>query len=105
MIFFGAMSVPGESAWLYRVLAVIGMLNAAIGGWYYLRIITAMYLRTSVRPIAARGPLAGMVALVVCAALTVGLSVPPGANWLLRAARGATATARPTPAALLGRLE
>jgi NADH-quinone oxidoreductase subunit N len=108
MIFFGAMSVPGEPATLYRVLALVGMVNAAIGGWYYLRIITAMYLRTAVRPIAARGPLAGMIALVVCAVLTVGLSVPPGANWLLRATRGATATAvtaRPAPAALMGRLE
>jgi NADH-quinone oxidoreductase subunit N len=108
MIFFGAMSVPGEPATLYRVLALIGMLNAAIGGWYYLRIITAMYLRTAVRPIAARGPLAGMIALVVCAVLTVGLSVPPGANWLLRAARGATTPtviARPAPAALVGQLE
>jgi NADH-quinone oxidoreductase subunit N len=94
MIFFGAMSVPGESAWLYRVLAVIGMLNAAIGAWYYLRIVTAMYLRTAVRPVATRGALGGLIALGACVVLTIGLSVPPGANWLLRAARGAT-EARP----------
>src|SRR5207237_4717977 len=37
LIFFGALSVPGESAWLYRTLAVIGMLDAAVGAWYYLR--------------------------------------------------------------------
>jgi NADH-quinone oxidoreductase subunit N len=89
------MSVPGESAWLYRVLAVIGMLNAAVGSWYYLRIVTAMYLRSAVRPVATRGTLGGLIALAACVVLTIGLSVPPGANWLLRAARAAT-EAQPT---------
>ena len=91
MIFFGALSVTDDAAWLYRTLAVIGMLNAAVGAWYYLRIIAAMYLRTSVRPVATRGTLSGHIALIVCVVLTVGLSVPPGANWLLRATRQPTA--------------
>jgi NADH-quinone oxidoreductase subunit N len=89
MIFFGALQVETDLAWLYQVLAVIGMINAAIGAWYYLRIISAMYLRTAVRPIAVRGPVSGLVALGACFVLTVGLSVPPGANWLLQAARQA----------------
>jgi NADH-quinone oxidoreductase subunit N len=100
MIFFGALAVPGESAWLYRVLALAGVLNAAIGAWYYLRLITAMYLRTAIRPVAVRGPLPGMIALSLCVVLTVGLSFPPGANWLLRSARRSSASA-PEPAAQL----
>jgi NADH-quinone oxidoreductase subunit N len=97
LIFFGAISVPDLT--LYRVLAVIGVLNAAVGAWYYLRIISAMYLRTAVRPVVTRGTMGGFVALAICVILTVGLSVPPGANWLLRAAR--TSPAGPGPAAQL----
>lgn len=90
MIFFGALQVQTDSAWLYQLLAVIGMVNAAVGAWYYLRIISAMYLRTAVKPIAVRGSVGGMAALVVCFVLTVGLSVPPGASWLLHMARQPT---------------
>ena len=54
LLFFGAMDVPPETAaaggsqslvW-FIVLVVIGVLNAAIGAWYYLRIAAVMYLRT-----------------------------------------------------------
>jgi len=92
MIFLGALSVTDDAAWLYRVLAVIGMLNAAVGAWYYLRIIAAMYLRTSVRPITTPGAAGARVALIACVILTVGLSVPPGVNWLLHATRQTTAS-------------
>jgi NADH-quinone oxidoreductase subunit N len=90
MIFFGALSVETELVWLYQVLALIGMLNAAVGAWYYLRIVSAMYLRTAVRPIAVRGSVPGLAALSVCFVLTVGLSVPPASSWLLRAGRQTT---------------
>jgi NADH-quinone oxidoreductase subunit N len=105
-IFFGALSAealpsPAGAAakelpgWLYPTLAVIGMLSAAVAGWYYLRIITVMYLRTAVKPIATFGTLTGRIALVVCVILTLGLSIPPGANWIMDAAR--RTTVRPTP--------
>ncbi|MBI3407817.1 MAG: NADH-quinone oxidoreductase subunit N [Planctomycetes bacterium] len=90
LIFFGAMNVVGEQADLYRWLAVIGMLNAAVGGWYYLRIIAVMYLRTALRPIQGRRNVPGLVTLIVCAVLTIGLSIPPGANVLLDAVKNAT---------------
>jgi NADH-quinone oxidoreductase subunit N len=95
LIFFGAVSVQGPIAWLYPTLAVIGMLSAAVGAWYYLRIITVMYLRTAVKPIETRGTLPAFVALVVCVALTLALSVPPAASWLLGATQ--TTTVRTTP--------
>src|SRR5262249_47982139 len=50
-LFLGAMGAPSEGmAFWLRLLAVIGAVNAAIGGWYYLRIVTAMYLLTPLRP-------------------------------------------------------
>ena len=52
MIFFGAMAVAQpEQARLFRILALIGALNAAVGGWYYLRILAVMYLRGALRPL------------------------------------------------------
>jgi len=39
---------PGDDAPLYQVLALIGVLNSAIGAYYYLKIIVAIYFRDSV---------------------------------------------------------
>jgi NADH-quinone oxidoreductase subunit N len=94
MLFFGAMAVGSpKHAVLFRVLAFLGILNAAIGAWYYLRIVAVMYLRTSVRPILKRRAWPGLVAMWLCALLTLGLGVNPGARWLLDAARRAAAGA------------
>ena len=55
LIFFGAMAVPfPEHAVLFRVLALLGVLNAAIGAWYYLRIVAVMYLRQPLHAIEGR---------------------------------------------------
>jgi NADH-quinone oxidoreductase subunit N len=88
-VFFGAMSVQGDAGWLYPTLALVGVLNAAVGAWYYLRIITVMYLRNAIKPIETRGHAAIWTALIVCALLTLALSVPPGATWILNASRQA----------------
>src|SRR5262249_39077117 len=40
-----------EHPWLYGSLALVVAVNAAVGGWYYLRILAVMYLRTPVRPL------------------------------------------------------
>lgn len=100
LIFFGAMAVQQQTAWLYPLLALIGVINAAVGAWYYLRIITAMYLRSAVKPIEFPGTYAGFATIGLCVLLTLGLGVPPGASWLLRVAR--QTTARPAPAPLIG---
>lgn len=92
LIFFGAMAVPtGDHATLFLVLAFLGIVNAAIGAWYYLRIVAAMYLRTAIRPPASKFCPAGLAVLAICAVLTLGLSFPPGLNWLTEAARKAGA--------------
>jgi NADH-quinone oxidoreductase subunit N len=96
LLFFGAVDVwnqlPGDAGGLYAALAVIGCLNAAIGAYYYLRIIAVMYLRGAVRPLPATRSLPGMVMLWACAAVTIWLGVYP-APVLDRLARIAAVTA------------
>lgn len=80
LIFFGAMTVPaseGDAGWLYLVLAIIAALNAAIGAYYYLRIIGVMYLRTAVHPQSASRCIAGWAVLVACAIFTIAFGVYP----------------------------
>ena len=60
-------------------LTIIGVLNSAIGAYYYLRIIVLMYMReardeTPVTPI----PFALGTALVISLAATIYLGVVPG---------------------------
>lgn len=90
LIFWGALTLPpepqlAEHARLFWWLALIGALNAAIAGWYYLRVIGAIYLRTAVHPIPPRRNVPGFAAIALCAALTLALGVYP---WpAVRAAR------------------
>jgi NADH-quinone oxidoreductase subunit N len=103
LIFFGAVEVTGAGVLLglpiFTLLALLALINAAIGAWYYLRIVAVMYLRTAVKPIEApaRGP--GRAALALCVVLTLGVGVPPGSNLVLDMARRATAPAAAAPLA------
>jgi NADH-quinone oxidoreductase subunit N len=102
LIFFGAMAIPTADPSMrlmvvaFLLLAFLGIVNAAIGAWYYLRVVAVMYLRTSLHPIPGRFCPAGLAVLGICALLTVGLSIPPGASWLMQAARKAGAPAAGT---------
>ena len=99
LLFFGAMAVPSPEHVIHaRVLAILGMVNAAIGGWYYLRIVAVMYLRDPLRTVASRRALPMVGALALCALLTVGLSVPPAATWLMQQARDAAGVRTPATA-------
>jgi NADH-quinone oxidoreductase subunit N len=90
LIFFGAMGVSStDHITLARILAILGMVNAAIGGWYYLRVIAVMYLRNPLRSPPGRRTLPALATLALCAVLTVGLALPPGAQWLMQAAHTA----------------
>jgi NADH-quinone oxidoreductase subunit N len=63
---------------LYRILALIGALNAAIGAWYYLRIAAVMYLREAVEPLPRLRPAPVLASIWVCALLTFGMGVWAG---------------------------
>jgi NADH-quinone oxidoreductase subunit N len=66
-----------EQHWLFALLALIGAVNAAIGGWYYLRIAAAMYLRDPLDPIVKGRVRPVLVAVWACALLTLGVGVYP----------------------------
>jgi NADH-quinone oxidoreductase subunit N len=84
LVFQGALAVPSGSdnaavdqAQRFRVLALIGAINAATGGWYYLRIIVMMYLRDSVRRVQPARSWPGLAAIAACALVTVVFGVYP----------------------------
>jgi NADH-quinone oxidoreductase subunit N len=85
------------------VLTVIGVVNAAIGAYYYLRIVVVMYLRPPVgEPITVRAPWPTTAAVAACAALSlaVGLFPEPVHRAARRAAIAAAELPEPaTPAA------
>jgi NADH-quinone oxidoreductase subunit N len=93
LLFWGALGVPipGQDAMnrlpdmevdqlfkqaaLFRILAVIAAINAAIGAWYYLRIAAVMFLREPLEPIVRRrsGPV--VAAMWLCAVITLLLGI------------------------------
>jgi NADH-quinone oxidoreductase subunit N len=77
-LFLGALGVEGPNARLFRWLALIMALNAAVGGWYYLRIVSKMYLYPSVHPLDKPRALPGLAALWICALVTLILGIYPG---------------------------
>jgi NADH-quinone oxidoreductase subunit N len=66
-----------EQRRLFVTLALIGVLNAAVGGWYYMRIAAAMYLRDPLNPIAKTRVRPALVAVWICALLTLGFGIYP----------------------------
>jgi NADH-quinone oxidoreductase subunit N len=93
LLFWGAMAERGEHARLFRLLALIGVLNAAVGAYYYLRILSKMYLQPSLRPPEQLRSRAGLATLWICAAVTLVLGVYPRA--LLRETTRAAGRAAP----------
>jgi NADH-quinone oxidoreductase subunit N len=77
-----------DYAIMLRWLVLIGAINAAVAGWYYLRIVTAMYLRTPLKAIEKARAWPGLAALWICAAVTLVLGIYP---WpMVKAARKAS---------------
>jgi NADH-quinone oxidoreductase subunit N len=81
-LFWGALEVwqqaAGNAGWLYAALAVVGAVNAAVSAYYYLRIISVMYLRGAVTPLPQPASRPGLLAIWLCAALTIWLGVAAG---------------------------
>ena len=67
---FSASSDPDDR--LYQSLAVIGVINSAIGAYYYLKIVVAMYYREPVgTPLQSRLTWPTASAIGICSGLTV----------------------------------
>lgn len=81
LLFFGVFEAPtttGMGNW-YRVLAVVGAVNAAIGAVYYLRLLGVLYLRSPLRPAEPATGFGPLLAAVLCAVGTVLAGVYPKA--------------------------
>jgi NADH-quinone oxidoreductase subunit N len=78
-LFFGAVAVPGteDHPRLFKILALIAALNAAIGAWYYLRVLAVMYLRTPIKPLDKGRSIPGLAALWICALVTLVFGIAP----------------------------
>jgi NADH-quinone oxidoreductase subunit N len=97
-IFASAFTVTAdEEALKFQILAVIGVLNAAVGAYYYLRIIVIMYLgakpATPLSRSAIPWPTAWAVGICAVLSLVFGMFPQP----LVRAAREAALAAIATP--------
>jgi NADH-quinone oxidoreductase subunit N len=99
-IFTAALAAQtADESWWFLLLAVIGVLNAAVGAYYYLRIVVLMYLSPAPErePIQVRGGWPVAVAVGACASLTVALGLfwTPVAATARSAARAAAAHPAP----------
>jgi len=112
LIFLGALQVPynpGDETQLnqyrlYATLVVLGAINAAIGGYYYLRVIGVMYLRDAIKPLPAKRPAPVVLTIAVCAVLTiVGGVYPNPVVQALKKATGGVAAAEKAPPGLAQR--
>lgn len=113
-LFWGAVQVRAvDSAvgplqiW-YVVLAVVGLVNAAIAAGYYLRIVGAMYFRSPLGVPRAQGGGGAAVAAVACAALIVigGVVLGPTLMYQAKAAaRSAQTAAAPADEVSAARLD
>jgi NADH-quinone oxidoreductase subunit N len=82
---------PEDNSGPLNLLAVIGVLNAAVGAYYYLRIVITMYLRPARETAVARGGWPVALAVGACASLSLLLGIFPGP--VARASRAAALAA------------
>lgn len=90
-------TLGSRRAWFVS-LAVILAVNAAIAAAYYLRIIAAMYFKSTKRGVQADGGLAGGLAMLACLVLVLFLTIQPK-GLLAAATRAGTSLTSPLPAA------
>ena len=100
---WNAAITSGSRRAAFVALAVILVLNAAIAAAYYLRIIAAMYFRTTKRGVQSDGGLSAGVAMLACLALTLMVMLQPR-GLFMAASRAGGGIAAKAPAVAAGRL-
>jgi NADH-quinone oxidoreductase subunit N len=73
----GLLGTASLQTW-FLILAVVGVLNAAVSAAYYLRIVAAMYFGSSTRAPSAKGGLGAALATGFCTAIVLGVGLYPG---------------------------
>ena len=71
-----AITADSRRAWFVG-LAVVLVLNAAIASAYYLRVIAAMYFKSTKRGVQADGGLAAGIAMLACLVVVGAVSIQP----------------------------
>ena len=95
MLFLGAFTAPSDTPamrGLYQLMAAVAAVNAAVGAYYYLRVVGVMFLRTPLRPLARSRAVPTLLAAVALALGTVFFGVYP------EPIRKAASKAAPVPA-------
>lgn len=104
-LLFTAFSIPDtlqgedvkQAAYFFRVLALIAVINAAVASWYYLRIVTVMYLRTPLQPLEQPRPAPRTTAIWICALVTLVFCYPTPLVQRAREAAHSQVTISATP--------
>jgi NADH-quinone oxidoreductase subunit N len=89
-----AVTMGSRRAWFVS-LAVILVLNAAIAAAYYLRVIAAIYFKTTRRGVQADGGLAAGLAMLGCLVVAVVLTVQPRGLFLAASHAGDSLSGTP----------
>jgi NADH-quinone oxidoreductase subunit N len=105
LVFGSALNVVGQpggglTIW-FVILAIVGVVNAAISAGYYLRIVGIMYFRSPSAECRSRGGWGAILVAVVCAMATVIIGLCPGP--LAKASRDARPTVLQAAAGEKGR--
>jgi NADH-quinone oxidoreductase subunit N len=80
-LFVGALAAPSDGPMqdLFRVLAVVAALNAAVAACYYVRVLMAMFVRSSLAaPTPATKWSPALCAAGICVAITIVFGLYPG---------------------------
>lgn len=96
LLFVGALTAPADTSSmrdLYLWMAVFAAVNAAVGAYYYLRVVGVMFLRTPLRPLGRSKAVPTFLAAVALAGGTLFFGVYP------EPIRKAAQKAAPVPAA------
>ena len=89
---------PDGDSNAFVLLAILAVLNSAVGAYYYLRIVVTMYLRQSKQTLAVRGGLPMALSIGACVSLTVLIGLIPAPVSHATRAAAIAARALPNPA-------
>jgi len=84
------MAVFGDRQQWFLGLTIVLVLNAAIAAAYYLRLITAMYFKTTQKGVQADGGLSAGLAMITCLLVIVSLSLRPRGLFMTASRAGGT---------------